>query len=61
MNPARVILSGAKQNRTFSSEIPNDALHRLLLALCSDFDSALDDTDEKAPQAGSRAGSSPIK
>ena len=30
---ARVILSGAKRNRTFSSEIPNDATHRLILAM----------------------------
>ena len=28
---ARVILRGAKRNRTFSSEIPNDAVHRLIL------------------------------
>ena len=32
-NLARVILSGAKRNRTFSSEIPNDATHRLILAM----------------------------
>ena len=31
--PARVILSEAKRNRTFSSEIPNVATHRLILAM----------------------------
>ena len=48
----RVILSGAKRNRTFSSEIPDAATLRRILAVLG-FRQAQDDTDEKAPKAGS--------
>ena len=47
-----VILSGAKRNRTFSSEIPDAATLRRILAVLG-FRQAQDDTDEKAPKAGS--------